>query len=61
MNEFEIQQIENAFKRCFGLQSAVKRSVEDELLQRAVVESLSYQSGLRRDFIKNNLEQIAQL
>lgn len=61
MNEFETQQIQKAFNRCFGLQKALKTSEEDKLLRRGAIESLSYQSGLRKEFIENNLKQILEL
>jgi len=60
MNEFEKEQIENAFNRCFGLQEAFKKAYEDNdsILKLGVLHSLSQQSGLRKFFIENNLTEI---
>jgi len=57
MNTFEKQQIEKAFSRCYGLQSALQKT-DDVLLRRGAIESLAFQSGLRKEFIENNLEEI---
>lgn len=60
MNEFQIQQIQQAFKRCYGLQDALLKE-GDALLRRGSIESLAYQSGLRKDFIESNLIEILAL
>ncbi len=61
MNSFEKQQIQEAFDRCWGLQSALKDSENDALLRRGTLESLATQSGLRRSFIEDNLTEILAL
>lgn len=63
MNEFEINLIETAFKRCFGLKESFIEAFrnEDKNNQTEVVNTLSYQSGLRKNFIRVYLPQIQKL
>jgi len=60
LNSFEKEQIEKTFKRCYGLQSALQKT-NDSLLRRGAIESLAFQSGLRKEFIEDNLEEILNL
>lgn len=60
LNSFEKEQVLGAFKRCYGLQSALSKS-DDKLLRCGAVDSLSFQSGLRKEFIEDNLEEITKL
>ena len=57
LNDFETQLIKDTFKQCFGLQSCLK-SVRT---QHDAITALSERTGLRIEFIKNNLEQIINL
>lgn len=59
MTLFEKEQVQKAFQRCFGLKETLHS--EDSLVKRAAITSLAYQSGLREEFIKNNLEEILKL
>jgi hypothetical protein len=61
MNEFEQDQVIKAFNRCFGLQNALKTSENDKVLRRGAIESLAYQSGLKKEFIENHLTEILSL
>ena len=60
MNEFEIDLVETAFKRCFGLKESIIKAFnnEDKNYQTEVVKTLSYQSGLRESLIRVYLPQI---
>jgi len=57
LNDFERQLIKDTFKQCYGLKSCLK-SVRT---QGDAIVSLSERTGLRIEFIKNNLEQIINL
>lgn len=63
MNEFEKSLVDNAFKRCWGMKSALIDGDHngDGLLFRGAKESLAIQSGLRIKFIEDNLEEILKL
>jgi hypothetical protein len=55
LNEFEVEVIQLALNRCFGLGSAISTNVkgwQDELAQ---------QTGFRAQFITDNTEQIKQI
>lgn len=58
MENYQIQAIRGAFKRCFGLRDGVIK-ISD--LQSLYIDSLSNQTGLRVDFINSNLELIKNL
>lgn len=57
LNEFETQLIKDTFKQCYGLQSCLKsvRTQGDSII------ALSERTGLRKEFIKANLEEIINL
>ena len=57
LNNFETKLIKDTFIKCFGLQSCLKsiRTQNDAII------ALSERTGLRIDFIKENIEQIANL
>ncbi|MGL5713274.1 MAG: hypothetical protein ACRCX2_09665 [Paraclostridium sp.] len=57
LNSFEKEQVEKVFKKCYGLQSALQKT-NDMLLRRGAIEALAFQSGLRKEFIEDNLEEI---
>ncbi len=63
MGEFYINLVIDAFNRCYGLQDALKNGVdkEDSLLIKGAIDSLSYQTGLRRDFIQKHIDEIIEL
>lgn len=57
METFFIEIIRKAFKRCYGLQQALK----DEALREASLDSLANQSGIRRDYLADNVNIIINL
>lgn len=63
METFYKQQIKDAYSRCFGLEMMVKEADEqaDKSKFDAVVYSLAYQTGLRTEFIKDNLNDIKEI
>lgn len=63
LSQYEILQIRDAFKRCYGLQSALQSAAtkDDSLFLQATIEATARQSGLRVEHIKNNIEEICKL
>lgn len=63
MKEYERAIIQDTFKRCFGLQSALKDGKEskDKLLLEGAIRSLSNQSCLRVKFIEEHLDEIIKI
>jgi len=63
MEPFEKDIILKAFLKCFGLRSALEKSVKnnDAILQITSIESLAMNTGMRKDFIKENLTEIINL
>lgn len=63
MEQFVKDIILKTFLKCFGLQNALKKSIEnnDMTLQVASIDSLATRSGLRKDFINKNLLEIVNL
>lgn len=57
MSNFETQLIKDTFSKCFGLQSCLK-SVRT---QYQAVNALSERTGLKKEYILNNLETICNL
>jgi len=57
MNQFEKDLVLRTFLKCFGLRGALLKE-NDKLLREASIDSLARQSGLRKEFIEDNLEEI---
>jgi hypothetical protein len=55
MEPFEIDIIQCAFARCYGLQDAVKANT------RGIISMLAQQTGLRTDYLTAHLQQIRSL
>lgn len=55
--------IKETFNRCHGLQDALKNGLkkQDKLLLEGAITSLVTQSGIRRQWIEDNLKQIIEL
>lgn len=63
MLQFEIESIRRVFKSKYGLQSALQASLlnRDTLLINECIGLLSRFTGLRIDFIKDNIQTITTL
>lgn len=63
MENYEIEIIRHAFARCFGLKDALNKGIDrkDDLLTDSCLHSLSVQTGMRLDFIKDNVRIIKEL
>lgn len=63
LQPYEILQIQDAFKSCYGLQSSLQTAAtkDDSLFLQAAIEATARQSGLRVEHIKNNIEEIIEL
>ena len=63
MQLWEIDNIRNTFKRCYGLQHAINKAFEgkDTNYQKECLKTLANQSGMSVEFITNHLETIKQL
>lgn len=63
MQLWEIDNIRNTFKRCYGLQHAINKAFDgtDTNYQKECLKTLANQSGMRVEFLTNNLETIKQL
>lgn len=57
LSTFEFKLIKDTFKQCFGLQSCFK----SDRTQPFAITALSERTGLKIEFIKNNLEEIINL
>jgi len=59
MTGFEIDAVRKALKRCYPLQECLYS--KDEIVAQEALKSLSYQSGMRLEFIKLHLQEIKNL
>ena len=61
MEQYEIDLINIAFGRCYGLQNIVKKSQPNDLMFKVCVDTLAFQSGLREKFIIDNINEIKKI
>lgn len=62
MENWEIQILKDTFKRCYGLHSAIIKAFEgkDTSYKKECLKTLANQSGMRVDFLTNNIKEILQ-
>lgn len=60
MKQFEIDILKAVFARCFGLDSFTAKA-NDKLSEKTAIDTLAYQSGMRRNFIESNFAEIQKL
>lgn len=62
METWHTEVIQQAFKRCYGLDYAIKKAFEgnDTNYQKECLKTLSYQTGLRELFLSDNIKEILQ-
>jgi hypothetical protein len=56
IQQWQKELIKKAFKSCYGLKDAL--GSRDELMLAAGIDSLSKKTGMRKTFLKENLEEI---
>lgn len=65
MNYLEQEIVKESFNRCSFLRdlviSAAKEKATDKLYRASAINSLAHQTGLRQDFIEDNLQEIITL
>lgn len=59
METYQITAIRNAFKRCYGLRDGVKATSSS--LASLWLQSLAEQTGLRLEYLTDNIEIIKEL
>lgn len=63
MWEFENNIVRKAFKKHWGLQNALKTAIKnnDTLLLNGSLDSLKTYTGMQKEFLKNNINEIIEL